>query len=244
MVPAFPGPKQTIWFRFFRKNRVVHDMIATAVDIEENLNWGMEHEVSLKISTKSSPSGFQAMIAGVDHSPTQGYVLLRAVRPAEALAALRGQGSFVAEYESKRGIRYLFESLPLSGPDPVSGELKVRYPSIIESAQDLATARFRERSSGPIQIDVEKHRGVVIDLGLQGLRFTSNRVFEKGTLLKDLKIDLPRLGPVQGTALVKHLQPSTEYPLWRYLCGVEFTEMKPRDQRKLNRYVNRMLKRG
>jgi len=244
MAPLFSGVRQKTWFSFFRRDKTVREIISSAGDIQENLDWGMNDQIHLSISSEASSEHFDATIVNVDHSPIDAYIQLRASRPKEALPVLKRRESLVMEYKSNRANRFRFQSYPLTEIDTDSGEMRVGYPSLIESIQDLDATRLKNAWKDPIPVDVERQRGVVVDLGLHGLKFTCNQIFETGKLLKDLQIDLPRLGPVQGSAVVKYMQPSKDYPLWRYLCGVEFTDMKPRDQRKLNRYVNRVLKQG
>jgi c-di-GMP-binding flagellar brake protein YcgR len=244
MAIPLSGVKPKKLLDFFRKNRNLREIVSSAVEIQENLDWAMNRQVLFTLSAGSASNRFEARIVAIDHSPVGAFILLRALRSKEALLAVKGGDSLSLDYAFNRGMRFRFDSKPLTSVHPEYGEFQVGYPSLIESWQDLHAARFKNLSKDPIQVDVEKQRSVVIDIGLHGLKFTSNRVFEKGTLLKDVQIDLPRYGPVQGSAVVKYMQPSMDYPLWRYLCGVEFTEMRPRDQRRLNRYVNRTLKQG
>ena len=242
MAPTFLGEKQRTLFRFFQRNKTVREIISSASEIQENLDWAMTEQVPLKIFVEGRPQNIPALLVEIDHSSNGAYVQFLLEKTIEALPILKGNNNLVIEYESNRVNRFRFQTSPLSKIDRESGVFRAGYPSLIESFQDMDAARFKNAIKDPIPVDVEEQRGVVIDIGIHGLKFTCNQIYEKGELLKDLQINLPRYGLVQGSAVVKYMQPTKEYPLWRYLCGVEFTEMKSKDQKRLTRYVNRMLR--
>ncbi len=236
------GVKERRLFNFFRRNRTVRETLSTEREIQENLDWAFNNKVPVRIFTESSSDRLEAAIVGVDHSSLDSYILLQAMGPKEAASVLTEKGPLILEYISSRGCRFVFYSIALSEVHPESGEFRAGYPSNIESYQNFSTVRLKNTGRDPIQVDVEKQRGVVVDIGSRGMRFTCNQVLDKGALLKDLQIDLPKYGTVQGSAVVRHIQPSKDNPVWRYLCGAEFTEMKPRDRKRLNHYLARMLK--
>ncbi len=228
-------------FKLFRRQKVVRGMISDASAIQEHLDWTQEHHIPLRIAGEEGTEVGTFLLQTIDHSQRQGLLRVRTVtHPAEKLDLEVGRALLV-RYNSARGIRYEFQTRLLGKSDTEEGSYRLSYPLIVESYQDIKMARYKNTADEPIQVDVEKERGVVIDIGLKGLRFTSNKVFKTGTLLHNLQVELPRYGRVEGKAVVKYTQPSIDYPLWRYLCGVEFTELKPKDHRRLNRYVNRMV---
>lgn len=230
-----------MFFNLFRRKKIVRGMISDATAIREHLDWTREHRIPLQILGEESANRCTVLLSAVDHSQRQGYLQVHPLNRPEARVVLEEGKKLFVHYDSVRGVRYEFETRLLAKAEVEEGEYRINYPLLIESFQDFKMARYRNTADEPIQVDVEKERGVVIDIGLNGLRFTSNKVFKAGTLLKNLQVELPRYGRVEGKAIVKYTQPSSDYPLWRYLCGVEFTELKPKDHRKLNRYVNRMV---
>jgi len=230
-----------MFFRFFRRNKVVRGMISDATAIREHLDWMQEYRIPLKIMGEERANRCTVLVSAIDHSQQQGLLQVRALNRPEAKVVLREGRKLLVRYDSSRSIRYEFQTRFLGKVEGKEGEYRIGYPLLVASYQDFKMARYRNTADEPIQVDIEKERGIVIDIGLNGLRFTSNKVFKTGTLLKNLQVELPRYGRVEGKAVVKYTQPSNDYPLWRYLCGVEFTELKPKDHRKLNRYVNRMV---
>jgi len=230
-----------MFFQFFRRKKIVRGMISDATAIREHLDWTQEHRIPLNIVGEEHANHCAVLLSAIDHSQQQGLLQVRAVNRPEAKAVLKEGGELLVRYDSVRGIRYEFQTRLLAKVEEEEGEYRLSYPLIVESYQDIKMARYKNTADEPIPVDVEKERGVVIDIGLNGLRFTSNKVFKTGTLLKNLQVELPRYGRVEGKGVVKYTQPSIDYPLWRYLCGVELTELKPKDHRKLNRYVNRMV---
>ncbi len=230
-----------MFFNIFRRKKVVRSMISDATALREHLDWTQEHRIPLKIVGEEHANRCTVLLCAIDHSQQQGFLQVRALNRPEAKAVLKEGTDLLVQYDSSRGVRYEFQTRILGKVEEEEGEYRLSYPLIVEAFQDFKMARYKNTADEPIQVDVEKERGVVIDIGLNGLRFTSNKVFKTGTLLKNLQVELPRYGRVEGKAVVKYTQPSRDYPLWRYLCGVEFTELKPKDHRKLNRYVNRMV---
>ncbi len=226
---------------FFSRRKTVQEILSSGNEIRKNLEWVLSSQVPIKVFAESGPSSFDVRIVGADHSSLNAYILLRAEIPQEAISILIGKVSLILEYESRRGTRYHFQSFLLSELDMASGEFRAGYPPMIETVQDIHAYRLKNILRDPIQVDLEKQRGVVVDIGLHGLLFTCNQIFERGKLIKDLQIALPEHSLVQGSAVVRHIQTSKEYPSWRYLCGVEITEMKPKSQRRLSRYLTRML---
>jgi c-di-GMP-binding flagellar brake protein YcgR len=227
-----------------RRKREIHEMISDVASMREHLDWAHDYAIPLRITGEVSSNRFEAVLSGIDHSQRTGYLRIRVSNRAEAKAVLKEEGELHVTYDSNRGIHYEFQTRLLDEIGEEGMEFKLSYPAFVDSHQDYQTARCKSSSDEPIQVDVEKEQGVVIDIGLNGLRFTSNRVFEAGTQVKRLLVDLPRYGRVEGQGVVKYTHPATDYPLWRYLCGVEFTDMKPKDHKKLNRYVSRMVQIG
>jgi len=216
-------------------------MISEASALQEHLEWTQGHRVPLKIVGEEGLELCTVLLQSIDHSQRQGLLQVRVANPSDARLAPEEGRELTVRYDSDRGIRYEFQTRLLGKIETGEGEFRLSYPLIVESFQDIKMARYKNTADEPIQVDIEKERGVVIDIGLKGLRFTSNKIFKTGTLLQNLQVELPRYGRVEGKAVVKYTQPAGDYPLWRYLCGVEFTELKPKDHRRLNRYVNRMV---
>lgn len=226
---------------FFSRRKTIQEILNSGQEIRKNLEWVLRHQIPIKVSAESSPNRFNARMVEVDHSPLNAFILLQAESLGDALPVLNGKVSLFLEYESRRGIRFFFQSFLLSDLDNDSGEFRVGYPPVIETEQDIHAYRLQNISTDPIQVDVESHRGVIVNIGLHGLMFTCNQILETGKVIQDLHIELPEHGLVRGSAVVRHVQVSKEYPSWRYLCGVKITGMKPRDQKRLGRYLTRML---
>ena len=235
------GNRLTMVRNFFGRKKTIQEVITSGQEVRRNLEWALGSQVEVRLSAGSFPRSVHAKVSGVDHSPLNAYILLRAEIPQEVKSILNGKGSLTLEYDSRRGTRFHFQSFLLSEMDMASGEFRAGYPSEIETVQDIHAYRFKNILREPIQVDLGKERGVAVDIGLHGLLITCNRIFEKEEFISDLKIALPELSLVQGTAVVRHIQNSKAYPGWRYLCGVEITGMKPKDHRNLNRYLTRML---
>ncbi len=227
-----------------RRRKALHLVLSSYDEIREHLDWARERKIPLAVLGEGSPKESSlAQLLQVNHAREDAYLLIQfVVRSRTGLFVKKGE-SLNIEYELNRGCRYSFQSFPVSEVDPGSGIWRIGYPDRIDSFQDRRAVRYKSVSMECIPVDLEKDRGVVVDIGFHGLKFTSNRVFEKGTLLRNLRFELPRYGLVQGSAVVKYMRPSTEYPLWRYLCGVEFTGMRSRDQKRINRYVNHRMRR-
>ncbi|NOY53221.1 MAG: PilZ domain-containing protein [Deltaproteobacteria bacterium] len=230
-----------MFFNLFRRKKVVRGMISDAAAIREHLDWTQDHRIPLRIAGEEGTELCTAFLCAINHSQREGLLRIRVMNRLAADPGLTEGRELLVRYNSARGILYEFQTRLLKKGETGEGEYRLSYPLIVESCQDIKMARYKNSADEPIQVDVDKERGVVIDIGLKGLRFTSNKVFKTGTLLQNLQVELPRYGRVEGKAVVKYTQPASDYPLWRYLCGVEFTELKPKDHRRLNRYVNRMV---
>lgn len=229
-------------FGFLQRRKEIHEIIASATEIGEHLEWALAHEVPLLISGGDSGADIPVRIRELNHSSDNGFVrMVREIEEPDPVALQLGD-AVTAAYHSSRDIRYVFHSAVTAEEDDQGTGWRVAYPSLIESFQDYQSVRFKNPEAEPIQVDMETDRGIVIDIGLSGFQFTSNRILEKGQVLKDLRVELPRMGAVQGSAVVKYTCPASDYPLWRYRCGVEFVDLKAKDQRRLNRYVMRMMR--
>lgn len=229
-------------FGFFKRRKEIHDLIASAAEIREHLEWALAQEIPLLIPGGDGREDMLVGIRELNHSSDNGSIRVVRENKGAAPVTLQAGDAVTAVYQSSRDIRYLFHSIVVAEEDEQGTSWRLAYPSLIESFQDYQSVRFKNPMAEPIQVDMERDRGIVIDIGLSGLQFTSNRILEKGELLKNLRVELPRLGPVQGSAVVKYTRPASDYPLWRYRCGVEFVDLKPKHQRRLNRYVIRMMR--
>lgn len=229
-------------FRLFQRRKEVQDIIASAVDIREHLEWALAEGIPLLIQGGDGGEDVDVRIRELNHSSADGFVGVVRGNGGAGPVSLQIADTLTAAYESSRGTRYRFHTM-LVGEEGEQGTLwRLAYPALIESFQDYHAVRLKNPTAEPIQVDMEKDRGIVIDIGLSGFQFTSNRILEKGQVLEDLRLELPRLGPVKGSAVVKYTRPASDYPLWRYRCGVEFIDLKPKDRRRLNRYVMRMMR--
>ncbi len=229
-------------FEFFQRRKEIHDLVASAAEIREHLEWALAQKILLLIPGGDGREDMVVRIRELNHSSDNGCI--RVVREDEGAGpvTLQTGDAVAAAYESSRDTRYLFHTVVVAEEDEQGTAWRLAYPSLIESFQDYQSVRFKNLAAEPIQVDMERDKGIVIDIGLSGFQFTSNRILQKGELLKDLRVELPRLGAVQGSAVVKYTRPASDYPLWRYRCGVEFVDLKPKDQKKLNRYVMRMMR--
>ncbi|MDX1765109.1 MAG: PilZ domain-containing protein [bacterium] len=229
-------------FGFLQRKKEIHEIIASAAEIRDHLEWVLAHEVSMLLSMGDTEAQMPVRLLELNHSSDNGFV--QVVRKIEEpkLVTLQVGDAVTAAYQSSREIRYLFQTVVTAEEDAQGTGWRLAYPSLVESFQNYHSVRFKNPGAEPIQVDLEKDRGIVIDIGLSGFQFTSNRILEKGQVLKDLRVELPRLGTVQGSGVVKYTCPASDYPLWRYRCGVEFLDLKPKDQRRLSRYVGRMMR--
>ncbi len=230
-------------FRLFRKNKRIPQLISAVEEIEKNLDWVVLGGLSVRVSGEAVAAPFDANIVQVSHASDDASIMIRPLTRPGAHPVLHEEGALAVEYISSRSIWYRFHSYPLCDADPLTGEFRAGYPSVIEALQDLRAVRCKTDAADLIRLDIAREQAVVVDIGSNGLKFTCNRIFEKGTVLKDLKVDLPKIGPVNGTAVVRYMQPASEYPLWRYLCGAEFAELTPKDQKRLDRFVARLARR-
>jgi hypothetical protein len=229
-------------FSLFQKKKEVHEIISSAGEIQENLEWALRNGIILRICGESGGEVFRARLRQMDHSKENAFIGGERLDSEESIPALEAGETVKVEYELQRDVRHLFHAILLKEVSRSDNTFRIGYPSLIESFQDYHSVRFKNLSSEPIQVDMDKDRGIVIDIGMSGFQFTSNRVFETGEMVRDFQVALPRYGRVQGSAVVKYTRPSSDYPLWRYRCGVEFVELKPKDQKKLSRYVMRIMR--
>ncbi len=230
-------------FKLFRRTKRVPQLISAVEEIEKNLDWVVLGGLSLRVSGEAVAEPFDASIVQVSHASDDAGIVIRPLTRAGAHPVLHEEGTLAVEYISSRNIWYRFHSYPLCDADPLTGEFRAGYPSVIEALQDLQSVRCKTGATDLIRLDIEQDQAVVVDIGSNGLKFTSNKIFEKGAVLTGLKFNLPKIGPVNGSAVVRYVQPASEYPLWRYLCGAEFAEMAPKDQKRLDRYVARLARR-
>ncbi len=242
MTITIEGIKERRFFNLFRRNKIIRETLSTPGEIQENLDWAFNNKVSLDVFSESSPDRFEAAIVGLDHSSLDSYIVLQTMGPKETASVLLKKDSLTLEYFSNRGGRFAFRSIALSELHPESGEFRAGYPSSIDYHHDFGAVRVKSTDGDPVQVDVAEQRGVVVDISSRGLRFTCNEILEKGALFNDLQVDLPGCGMIEVSAVVRHIQSSKGNPVWRYLCGVEFTEMKPRFRKRLSQYLARKLK--
>jgi hypothetical protein len=242
MTLTFEGIRERRFFNLFRRNKIICETLSTPGEIQENLDWALKNKVSVEVFSESSPDRFKAAIVGLDHSSLDSYILLQAMGAKEAASVLLKKDSLVLEYHSSRGGCFVSRSIALSELHPESGEFRAGYPPSIDYYHDFYAVRVKSTGGDPVQVDVEEQRGVVVNISSKGLRFTCNEMLEKGALFKDFQVDLPGYGMIEVSAVVRHIQSSIDNPVWRYLCGVEFTEIKPRYRKRLNHYLTRMLK--
>ena len=231
-----------LW-RLFRRRPEIREMITGAEEIQENLDWCLRRRVRIVLRREGTGEERDVVLAAVDHSPERAFLLFREEAGRPGLPAWKRRDLLAAEYASPRGVRYRFQCQPLAAPAAGAHQLKAAYPALIERVLQADSVRIQDPAADPIPVSAGRDQGVVVDIGPRGIKFASNRLFEAGTLLEEVRVDLPQVGPVRGAAVVKHIQPSRALPMWRYLCGAEFTAMGPRDQRRLSRFVARRLAR-
>ncbi len=230
-------------FRLFRRSKRIPQVISDVEEIEKNLDWVVLGGLTVRVSGEAVAEPFDANIVQVSHASDDASIIVRPLTRAGVHPVLQEEGTLSMEYISSRSIWYRFHSYPLGDADTLTGEFRAGYPSVIEAVQDLRSVRCKTAAADMIRLDIAREQAVVVDIGSHGLKFTSNRIFEKGTVLKNLTFNLPKIGPINGSAVVRYVQPASDYPLWRYLCGAEFAELTPKDQKRLDRFVARLARR-